>query len=356
MTEPVGETGNLAFPPRAPASALAAPVAWRKALAAWGTLALLALAAVALSPLVGSTDIDLLRAWGIGVAPGEENIDAAIFFTARLPRVLFGLLAGASLSVAGATYQALLRNDLAEPFTLGVAGGASVGALLALNFLPITISPLASPALALAFAGVAVALLYGLTRLRGPRSSPATLILAGVTMNFLFGAAILLIQYISDPYQTMAIVRWLMGGLDVTSYRVCAVAAVLLVVGGGILIAHARPLNLLALGDMTAHHLGVPVERTRLVTLAVSSALAAFVVAFAGPIGFVGLLVPHVLRRLVGADHRILLPATILGGGFFLVVCDSAARVLFAPSELPVGILTAFLGAPFFLWLLFRKG
>lgn len=354
MTDPA--SNSTAFPPRAPVPAGVAATSWSRACAVWGVLLVLAALALLLGPLVGSTKLDLARAFGFGVAPDEVNIDAVVFWSARFPRAVFGFLAGGALAIAGATYQALLRNDLAEPFTLGVAGGASVGALLALNFLPLHIAFWVSPVLAFAVGGLAVAVIYGLTRMRGPRSAPATLILAGVTMNFLFGAAILLIQYISDPYQTMAIVRWLMGGLDIMSWRVCVAAAVLLVLAGGVLVAHARALNLLALGDMTAHHLGVSVERTRVVALAASSLLAAFVVAYAGPVGFVGLMVPHVLRRVVGADHRVLLPATVLAGGSFLVVCDAGARALLAPGELPVGILTAFLGAPFFLWLLFRKG
>jgi iron complex transport system permease protein len=354
MTDSASSPG--AYPPRGPVPAGAATTSWARACAAWGVLLVLAALALVLGPLVGSTELDLARAFSLGVAPGEVNVDAAVFWGARFPRAMFGFLAGGALAIAGATYQALLRNDLAEPFTLGVAGGASVGALLALNFLPLHIAFWVSPVLAFAVGGLAVAVIYGLTQMRGPRSAPATLILAGVTMNFLFGAAILLIQYISDPYQTMAIVRWLMGGLDIMSWRVCAAAAVLLVLAGGVLVAQARALNLLALGDMTAHHLGVSVERTRVIALLASSLLAAFVVAYAGPVGFVGLMVPHVLRRVVGADHRVLLPATVLAGGSFLVVCDAGARALLAPGELPVGILTAFLGAPFFLWLLFRKG
>jgi ABC-type Fe3+-siderophore transport system permease subunit len=303
-----------------------------------------------LTPLLGPTKISLANVFNMEA----ESTDQTIFFSVRLPRVLFGLIAGAALSLAGGVYQAILRNDLAEPYTLGVASGASVGALLVFHFVSqgsFLLMPLAS----FFFAAIAVGVIYGLSALRSRMASPTTLILAGVTLNFFFGATILLIQYLSDPFQMALMVRWLMGGLEISSYRVILVAFSILIVSAVVLFAMSRKLNLLALGDNTAHNLGVAVGKTRFTALAISSMLAAFIVSFAGPIGFVGLMVPHIMRRLVGADHRVLLPAVVLAGGSFLVVCDTIGRTFFSPTEIPVGVVTAFLGAPFFLWLLYRK-
>jgi len=205
------------------------------------------------------------------------------------------------------------------------------------------------------FAGLAVAVIYGLARLRGGLTPPETLLLAGVTLNLLFGAVILLIEFRSSPYQTVSMIRWLMGGLDVTSPGVVGFAGAVVGLGSIHLLWHGRALSLLSRGEMTAAHLGVAVERTRGITLAAASIITAAVVSLSGPIGFVGLIVPHALRMAFGPDHRVLMPAALLGGGAFLVLCDAMARVLLAPAELPVGVITSFLGAPFFLWLLFRK-
>jgi len=325
----------------------------RRAFFVWVALGVFVLAAAAICPFVGPTRLDWAQVlhWGAGAkgtagAASASNPDAMIFYGLRLPRVLFGLVAGAALALAGAVFQALLRNDLATPYTLGISGGASVGALLVLRFMPATLAGIAGiwllPFSSFLFAGLTVALVLGLAR-GGGRSShraapPSTLLLAGVTLNLLFGSLILLIQYCSDPYSAFMMFRWLLGGLDVAL----------------VLTAPARRLNLLSMGEMTAAHLGVSVERTRLVCLGVASLMTAAVVAFSGPIGFVGLIVPHALRRVIGPDHRILLPSAAMAGAGFLVVCDAAARTVLAPSEIPVGVITSLLGAPFFLWILFR--
>lgn len=317
-------------------------------------LALVALAVVLLAPLAGPVPLSPARVFDGSIPPGE-NLDRNIFFTARVPRVLFGFIAGAALAMAGTVYQAVLRNDLAEPFTLGVAGAAAVGAVAAMALAPAALAGFAMPVASLGSCVLALAVIYGLARLSRTRPSPATILLAGISLNFLFGATILLIQYLSDPYQTLTLIRWLMGGLDAASYTIVVWGSVVLLAGAVALVLLAKAMNLLSVGDSAAHHLGVQVERTRLIALGSASALAALVVSFCGPIGFVGLIVPHILRRVVGADHRLLLPAALLGGGAFLVACDAIARTALSPAELPVGIVTAFLGAPFFLILLFRK-
>lgn len=321
----------------------------------WAVLAGAWFLTLVFAPLAGPTGISLSRALGFGVAGGEFNPDARILFHARLPRVLFALVAGGLLAFSGAVYQAILRNDLADPYVLGVSGGAGFGALLVLTLMPAALAFWLLPAAAFSVAAVAVLVIYSMGRWRGPHTPPATFLLAGITLNLLFGAGILLIQYLSDPYQTFLMIRWLMGGVDIGSYGVTAFVAALGGAGALLVVARARQLDLLSLGEQTAHHLGVPVASTRRLALFSASLAAACVVAYAGPIGFVGLIVPHLLRLLVGPDNRVLLVACLLGGGIFLAACDAVARTILAPVELPVGVVTAFAGAPFFLWLLFRR-
>lgn len=325
-----------------------------------GALLALLAAALLLTPCIGPTPISITRALDRSI-PLDANTDAVIFFGTRLPRVLFAALVGAALAVGGAVYQALLRNDLATPYTLGVSGGASFGALLALRVAPSLFAAgglparLWVPVMALGGAALAMALVVGLAGRSRRSDRTNTLLLSGVTLNLLFASGILIVQYLSDPHQAYAMLRWMMGGLDVSSLALSGWLALPVVAAIGVLWGQSHALNVLSIGDRTAHHLGIDAERTRLVGLGAASLLAALVVAYAGPIGFVGLIVPHALRRLVGPDHRLLLPAVALGGATFLLLCDTLARTLAAPLELPVGIITAALGGPFFLWVLFRR-
>jgi len=311
-------------------------------------LLLLALAALVAAPLVGTQRISLAD-----VLHGEPTA-AAIFWQLRLPRVLLALLAGAGLAVSGLGFQTLFRNDLAEPYTLGVASGAALGAVIALR-LDVAESLLGLPLIAPAsFAGAlgATALVVGLALRRGQRSATSTLLLAGIAVSLSCSAIILFLQFLSDSTQTFRMVRWMMGGLAVVGYGEVLWAAPW-VVGGTLLLLLLRwDLNLLLTGEEMAASRGVDLVRLRLKVLLVTSLMIGALVAVAGPIGFVGLMVPHILRRWVGYDHLYLAPACVLGGGAFLVLCDLAARTLMAPAELPVGVLTALLGGPFFLWLL----
>jgi len=273
--------------------------------------------------------------------------------------VLFAALVGAALAVAGAVYQALLRNDLATPYTLGISGGASFGALLAMRWMPVGLATLGVALVPLsALVGAALAMLLVTLLARRPTVSDRThtLLLAGVTLNLLFASGILIVQYLSDPHQAFAMLRWMMGGLDVSSVALPAALTLPLLAAFVILMANAQGLNVMSIGDRTATHLGLNADRVRLIGLSAASIMVALVVAWAGPIGFVGLVVPHLLRRFVGPDHRVLLPAVALGGASFLIVCDTLARTIANPLELPVGIITAAIGGPFFLWVLFRRG
>lgn len=309
-----------------------------------GVLALLA-AALAL-PLVGPAHVDLTRAFA------RLSPDYEILFETRLPRVLLALLAGGTLAAAGALFQALLRDALATPYTLGVSSGASLGAVLAISLGWQQV--LGLPAVwAAAFLGAAcvLALVVALAS-EGRRMSSFTLLLSGVTINSICLAFILLLQYLAGFAQSIAIVRWLMGGIEAVPYSTLAAisAAVLPVVG--YICWKAREWNLLAVGEDWAAARGVDSQRLLRAGYLAGSFVTGSITALTGPIGFVGLIIPHALRLRVGADHRVLIPCAFLAGAPFLALCDTLARTALAPTEIPVGVITAMLGGPFFIWLL----
>jgi iron complex transport system permease protein len=309
-------------------------------------LFLAAVAAVLIAPLLGTQSISLAD-----VLHGEPTA-AAIFWQLRLPRVLLALLIGAGLAVSGLGFQTLFRNDLAEPYTLGIASGAALGAVIALR-LDVAESLLGLPLIAPAsFAGAlaATALVAGLSMRRS--GSTSTLLLAGIAVSLSCSAIILFLQFLSDSTQTFRMVRWMMGGLAVVGYGDVLWVLPWVLGGTAMLLLSRWELNLLLTGEELAASRGVDLVRLRLKILLATSLMIGALVAVAGPIGFVGLMVPHILRRWVGYDHLFLAPACVLGGGAFLVLCDLAARTVMAPAELPVGVLTALLGGPFFLWLL----
>jgi len=315
----------------------------------WRALAFCAaafLVAVLVLPLAGSARIDYGRALA-GLSP-----DAEILFYARLPRVLAGLLAGGALAATGALFQALLRDALAEPYTLGVSSGASLGAVLAMTAgwrevagLPaVWISSLGGAALVLILVLVLAS--------EGRRLSSFTLLLSGITINSICLAGILFLQYFADFGQSFAIVRWLLGGLDGIEYQGLAWLAALIIPYTLYLTFKARDWNLLSIGEEWAAARGVATGRLMLAGYLAGSVVVGSLTSLTGPIGFVGLIVPHALRLRLGADHRALIPCSFLLGGVFLASCDSLARTLLAPTELPVGVITALAGGPFFLWLL----
>jgi iron complex transport system permease protein len=298
------------------------------------------------APLLGSTSIDLRRALA-GEWPHHE-----ILLGARLPRVLLALLAGGALSLAGVLFQALLRDALATPYTMGVSSGASLGAVLAICFGIRTIAGLPGLWVA-AFLGSAavLALVVGIAS-DGRRTSSFTLLLAGITMNSIAMAFILLLHNMATFGQSFAIVRWLMGGLDALDYTALAVLAMVVLPVSAWLCVRARDWNLMAVGEEWAASRGASPERLLFAGSVAGSILTAAVTALTGPIGFVGLIVPHALRLRYGADHRILMPCSFLWGAAFLIVCDTIARMLLAPAEVPVGVLTAMIGGPWFIFLL----
>ena len=318
--------------------------------------ALLFLLTLLVAPLIGPTPVNLGRALQ-GLGDYSNNVDANILFVARLPRVLLGAVTGASLALAGAVFQALLRNDLAAPFTLGVSSGASLGAVIAISLgLNFSLLGLSSVSLA-AFGGAlgAITLVFNLVKSPRGQFPTSVLLLAGVTANFFFASLVMLIHYLSDFTRSFQIVRWLMGGLDITDYWTVLSILPLVAAGAGFLIWNARDLNLISAGVDTALSRGVDVVKTRKTGFVMASLVTGAVVAHSGPIGFLGLIAPHIVRLIVGPDLRLLFPASMLFGASFLVLCDAFARTVAAPVEIPVGIITAMLGGPFFVWLLKRK-
>lgn len=316
----------------------------------------LAIAVCVFAPLIGSTPIRLARVFDRSI-PFTDNVDAQIFFVARMPRVLTGAVVGAALAAAGVVMQALLRNPLATPFTLGVSAGAALGAILVITFSAGVgfgaLSPV--PLASLAGALLASAIVYGLAKRPGRTISTSVLLLAGVTLNSFFSALILFVQYMADFAQTYRTVRWLMGDLDVGSFGPIVASLPLLVVAFAIFAVLPRSLNLLSVGADVAATRGVDVGRTQRLAFLSASLATGAAVSLAGPIGFVGIVVPHLVRLMVGMDHRIVMPASALFGAAFLVACDLVARTALAPVEMPVGVVTAILGGPFFLWLLVRR-
>lgn len=319
---------------------------------AWIVMALLvlALAVVAVTPFLGGISIPVATLW----QPGEET---RILWQIRLPRVAMAFVAGAGLAVSGLAFQAMFRNPLATPFTLGVASGASLGASLYIHlggsFLLLGIP--GGSWFAFAGALVSIGLVYGLTRSRQGLST-TTMLLAGVAISFFFSSLILVLQYLSDFTQTNRMLRWVMGGLEnIVGFGDLVHTLPIVLLGSGMLLYWSHELNLITTGDELALARGVEVNRTKLAVFFTASLMVGAIVAVCGPIGFVGLMAPHICRLLIGPDHRLLTPATLLFGGAFLTVCDTVARTILFPTELPVGILTALLGGPFFLWLLLRR-
>jgi len=311
--------------------------------------------AMLICPLIGVMPLSVKRAFETGI-PRPMNIDYTLLFQLRLPRLLLASLAGSALAMAGAAFQALLRNPLAEPYTLGVSSGAALGAVLAIKLgLDITLFGVSSVPL-FAFAGSlsAMGVIYLLARGRGAFPT-SVLLLSGVTISFFFSSMILFVYYIADFTESQQMIRWMMGGLDIVGMRPVAQVLPLWAAGTLAILYLAGDLNVLSFGATYASAKGVNVPRAQKATFVFASMMTGAVVSAAGPIGFVGLIVPHVIRLVTGPDLRILVPASALAGAGFLAICDTAARTVLGYAEIPVGVLTAMLGGPFFLVLLIRQ-
>lgn len=293
----------------------------------------------------------IVRALTGRAAPG--SIESVVTLNLRLPRIIAALLAGGSLAVAGVGFQALTRNPLAEPAILGVSGGAAFGVVTGQIFGlgPTILAALGLAALAFAGALVAAGAVYMIAS-AGSVLSIQTLLLSGVIVGIFFSSAITVLISVVDFNRLGGVIHWLFGNLAPVPPGPLALFAILVAVGFWLILGQARALNLFALGEETARQMGVAAERLKLRILVGAALLTATVVAFAGPIGFVGLVVPHLLRGWLGQDNRLLVPTALVAGGTFVLVADTVARTIVAPAELSVGVITSFCGAPFFVYLL----
>jgi iron complex transport system permease protein len=291
---------------------------------------------------------------GVEIGSSLTERQESILFQIRLPRLMLGMLVGAALSMAGATYQGVFRNPLADPYLLGVSAGAGLGAVLALGFgLDLGWGPFGAVPAA-AFIGSLVAVSASTTIARGSWSTPATLLLAGIAMAALFSAAQTFALQRLDETRAREVLSWLFGQLSTSGWQQLAVLAPYVALCGTVLIVHRRHLDVLRVGDDEARAVGLDPARTRLVLVVAASLLTAAAVSVSGLIAFVGVVVPHMVRLLVSTSYRVIVPLSGLVGASFLALVDIGSRNLVAPSELPVGVMTAFVGAPFFAFILWR--
>jgi iron complex transport system permease protein len=319
-----------------------------------GLLALGVLAAVVVGLAAGPSALSLREVVQALLAPDSQGPAADIVLRVRLPRVLLALLVGASLSVAGVLFQALLRNPLADPFVLGVSGGAALGGIAVLSLgASVGLSHAAVPPAAFAGAVLTTFLLGIVSGTRG-RASATSLLLTGVVFNAFASAGIVFLASFAGLNEGAGVFLWLIGSLSTVRAEVAGWVAFFLFAGLACALPLARSLNLLALGEEPAEQLGVDVVRVQRLLLVAASLMVGAAVSVAGLVGFVGLIIPHLLRLLIGPDHRLLVPASALAGAAFLLLCDTAARTLLGGRELPVGALTSLAGGPVFLWLLRR--
>jgi iron complex transport system permease protein len=337
----------------------------KKKLMLWGGVgAILLLLSILASLSLGTANLPVLQIAGIlgkhipwvghYIDVTWQQSSEQIINKVRLPRVLLGILVGASLSVAGAAFQGVLRNPLADPYALGVSSGASVGAAFLIYFgLQMALfGQWSIPIVAFVTGLISLFLVLKLAQIDG-KLKMETLILSGVVMQAFLGAIVSFMVSISKQVIN-EIVFWLMGSLAMRGWPYITVISPYLVIGLVILLGYARSLNLLALGERQASHLGVNVERTKLIVLIVATFITAAAVSVAGVIGFVGLIIPHLVRLIVGPDYRLIIPLSAIGGGIYVLWADTLARTLLSPTEIPLGVITAFLGAPFFAYLLHK--
>lgn len=322
--------------------------------ARWSALTLILVTTLLVSVFVGAADLSPGEVLAALLGQGDETT-RTIVLNLRVPRAALAALVGACLALSGAVFQALLRNPLAEPYILGISGGSAVGAVtvivLGLGVRLPWLLPLAAFAGAIVAMGVVLRIALGV----GGALDTRVLLLAGVVVGAFFNAIILLLLNFADANTFRAAVFWMMGNLSGATWRSVSLLTAYLVPAALVLMALARPFNLIAVGEDTALYLGVRVGTVRLVAYLTTSLLVAASVAVSGVIGFVGLIVPHALRLIWGSDHRMLLPASMMAGASFLMLTDTVARTIAAPAELPTGVVTALAGVPVFVVLLMRS-
>ncbi len=336
---------------------------WRSRIYAIIGLSIAVLVVVAVATTIGSVNIPVLttlrvllsRLPFVNFTPDWTAGTETILFDIRLPRIVLAGLIGAALSIAGATYQGLFRNPLADPYLIGAAQGAALGAVIGF-LMPFEFSAMGFgviPVLAFAGAILSVTVVYILARV-GKTVPVTTLILAGVALGALWGAIYSYLIIISGD-KIQPIIFWIMGSFSLSDWSEVAVVLPYIAVGIIVILLYSRSLNVMQLDEEQAKQLGINVERTKLILLAASTLITAAAVSFVGTIGFVGIIIPHAVRLIWGPDHRFLLPLSVLSGAIFLILADIVARTVMAPTEIPIGIITAICGVPFFLYLLRRR-
>jgi iron complex transport system permease protein len=313
-------------------------------------LAFLLAAVSGVSLSVGASSVGLGDLWSI-LRGEDDRVGKLILFDLRLPRLLLAVIVGAGLSTAGASLQSLLRNPLAEPYILGISSGGTVGAFVAIT-LGLAWGTVTTPLLSFVGSGLVMLLVYSLGHRRGILD-PNALLLSGVMVGAFFNAAILVAVAVFNQELRTAYL-WLLGNLSGASMGSLAIVGPLIVTASAFLMVQSRALNLIATGDESALQAGIDVERVRKSSYVMASLITGLAVSVSGVIGFVGLLVPHICRLMFGSDNRIIMPASFLVGGIFLTLCDILSRVILAPAEIPVGAITAAVGAPLFVYLLKR--
>lgn len=331
---------------------------------AYGAAGLILIIAMLFAISIGSvyvpikTIVEIIGAKFLGISSLEkiDPMDVSIVTNIRLPRVILSGLVGAALAIAGAAFQGLLRNPLADPYTLGVSSGASVGAVLTLFFhisLPI-IGSFTLPVFSILFSFITIFLVLGFARKIERSMKVETIILTGIIFSSFLGALIsLMIALTGDELRQ--IIGWLLGSVSMRGWEYIKIILPFFIFGSLILIVNSKELNAMSFGEERAHHLGVNVQKRKLIVLMAGSILTGAAVAVSGTIGFVGLVIPHLARLLWGPDHRHLLPLSILTGSGFLILADLVSRTIISPTELPIGVITAFIGAPVFALILLQR-
>ncbi|MBU0683648.1 MAG: iron ABC transporter permease [Candidatus Omnitrophota bacterium] len=323
----------------------------RKTLVIFSLLCILLVFSFVLANFAGRSGISLNKTIYYLLHPFSSGMERDIIWQIRFPRVVLGVLVGAALASCGVVFQGLLRNPLAESYTLGTSGGAAFGASLAVV---LKLSGTYMPVFAFAGSLMSIFLVYGIASRK--QFSNSTLILGGVVLSYLFSSLVLLIFSLSKAEEVHGVILWLMGDLSSAAISVIKVAPFFIIPSIIVFFIFSRDLNILTLGEDKAAHLGVNNEKVRKILFVASSCMAGACVAAAGVIGFVGLIVPHFVRRIVGVDHRLVLPASCLVGAIFLILCDVVARNIIYPLELPVGVITGIFGGIFFLSFLWKTG
>ena len=311
-----------------------------------------------LLPLIGRTSFSPIL-WLSFFSSGQGGEPEILIIKERLGNTLLAFTAGGGLALAGLILQTLFRNPLASPFTLGIAGGASFGAVATISFIPAALQLSGwfggTGIVFGSLCGAALAAFLVFLLGRGHDLSSETILLAGIGINFFFSGLILFLQYISEEGRTFRMIRWTMGEISLTDFRLLFPFAGIILVAAFLLFLFSRELDILLTGEERALSLGINLNTFRLFLFLISSLLVGIIVSICGPIGFVGLMSPHFARLLTGSEHRILIPVSLLFGALFLSLCWTAARILFYPDILPVGVLTSLLGGPFFIWLLLSR-